>query len=45
MVRGVDWDADMEYRERCMDTLMNAVVEARSFLSLKDVLKIVLNAS
>ena len=38
------YDEEQEYRERVLDSLMNAVLEARSFLPAKEVLKIVIDA-
>ena len=39
-----NWDEELEFRERCVDTLMNAVAEARTFLPAKDVLRLVIDS-
>ena len=39
-----DYDAEVEYRERCVDSLVNAILECRQFLTAKETLKIFVDA-
>lgn len=39
-----DFDAAIEHRERVMQALTNAVIEAHSLMTAKDVLKLVIDA-
>ena len=39
-----EMDAELEYRERCMQQLADAVADCHHFLSAKDVIRLVLDA-
>lgn len=38
-----DYDAEIEYKEQCITSLLNAVADCRHFLSFKELLAIILD--
>ena len=38
-----DWDAEVEYKEQCITSLVNAAADCRHFMSFKAMLRIILD--